>query len=120
MLLIGCEKKQSNDINVKFSCEENQSRDNVINSSNIDTEIITVKEIELGKEITVNKLVTGVKYYGKARVFKDTLYLDYWCKVDENEIPSIHVPMKFKYEINDVEYKIIKFNFLGNKIKTLK
>ena len=109
---------QPKDLNIKFTYSEQGAKNTLKNISDSEAEIIKTKKTEKGIEITVDKIVTGIPYYGKARISNDTLFLEYWVNIDENEIPSVAVPLRFKYEINEVEYKIVKFNFLGNKFKS--
>lgn len=116
-ILISCNNKQSKKINIKFSYSEEGANNSFKNIRNSEVEFINTKKTEKGLEIGVDRIVTGIPYYGKARIYKDTLFLDYWVNIDEDQIPSVAVPLRFKYEIIEVEYKTIKFNFLGNKFE---
>lgn len=119
-ILISCNNKQPKEINIKFTYSEEGVNNSFKNIRDSEVEFIKTKKTEKGIEISVDKIVTGIPYYGKARISKDTLFLDYWVDIDEDQIPSVAVPLRFKYETLEVEYKTIKFNFLGNKFKSKK
>jgi hypothetical protein len=119
-ILISCYNKQPKEININFTYSEKGAKNSFKYIYDSEVEFVKTKKTEKGIEISVDRIVTGIPYYGKARISKDTLFLDYWVNIDEDQIPSVAVPLRFKYEIAEVEYKIIKFNFLGNKFKSRK
>jgi len=120
LLLTACKSERTEDINLSFTYISSVDSDDSKQPLNFDSEISNTRKTDKGIEITVEKYVTGIPYYGKARISNDTLYLDYWTNIDEMNIPSVIVPKIFKYEIVDVSYKAIKFNFLGNKFHRVK
>ena len=121
LFLLGCKKDHPKDINLKFTYVPEGASNTVRQQFNRDLEHVDSRKTVKGIEITVDKYVTGgIPYYGKARVVNDTLYLDYWTNIDEMFIPSVIVPSRFKYEIVDIPYKVLQFNFLGNKFKPRK
>ena len=118
LTLLSCKNTQKEYLNLKFTYISNGGSEVLKNQNNTEFEFIKSKIKANRIEISIDKFATGsIPYYGKARVINDTLYLEYWTNIDEKLIPSISTASKFKYEINKVNYKIIKFNFLGNKFK---
>jgi hypothetical protein len=117
LFLFSCKSDKPKDINLKFSYTDSEMPSNSNGPTDMSLELIDSKKTSNGIEISVRKYVTGVSYFGKARVKNDTLYLDYWININEMEIPSLAVCLEFKYEILEVPYKEIKFNYLGNKYK---
>lgn len=118
MFFAACKNKQPENINLKFTYISEGAAENLKQQFNRESEFINSRKTSNGIEITVDKYVTGIPYYGKARIVNDTIYLDYWTNIDQMYIPSVLVASRFKYEIVDVPYKKIKFNFLGNKFKS--
>ena len=83
--------------------------------------MIISKRTDKGITVTVDKHVTGsVKYYGKAKVINDSLYLYYWINMDPYDISAVRIPKRFKYELHNTAYKGIKFEFLGNQFDSIK
>lgn len=121
LLLNGCKENESKDINIKFSSREAFDSQYLKRNENSKAELIISKRTNQGITVTVDKYVTGsVKYYGKAKVINDSLYLYYWIDMDPYDISAVRIPKKFKYELHDVKFKGIKFEFLGNKFDSLK
>ncbi|UOK41621.1 MULTISPECIES: hypothetical protein [Flavobacterium] len=114
--LVGCEHNKPKDLNVKFTYVA-EGASATFKNQFTKNEKINTQKTEKGIEITVDKYVTGIPYYGKAEIINDTLILNYWTNIDSKMIPSVIIPSRFKYEILDVPYKEIKFNYLGNKYK---
>lgn len=118
LFFTACKNKQPENINLKFTYISEGASENLKQQFNRESEFVNSRKTSKGIEITVDKYVTGIPYYGKARVVNDTLYLDYWTNINQTYIPSVLVASRFKYEIVDIPYKKIKFNFLGNKFKS--
>lgn len=121
LLLIGCQKNEPKDININFSSREAFDSKYLESNENSKAELIISKRTDRGITVTVNKHVTGsVKYYGKAKVINDSLYLYYWINMDPYDISAVRIPKRFKYELHNTAYKGIKFEFLGNKFDSIK
>ncbi|MRX66896.1 hypothetical protein SAMN06265349_102822 [Flavobacterium resistens] len=118
LLFTSCEKKEPKNINIKFSSEEAFDSDYLKRNESQTAELITHKKTEKGIEIIVEKYETGgLIYYGDSKIMNDTLFLYYWINTDPMDISAVLIPKRFKYEIKNVSYKQIKFEYLGNKFK---
>ncbi|TDW46437.1 hypothetical protein EV144_106105 [Flavobacterium sp. 270] len=117
-LSIGCKNKRTEDINIRFTHKEAFDSDYLKRNESQKAEKITAKTKEKSIEITIEKYETGgLNYDGKAKIANDTLYLYYWINMDPMDISAVLIPKRFIYEIKTVEYKQIKFEYLGNKFK---
>ena len=114
--LFSCEENNHKKLNLIFTYIPEGGKETLKNQNNTNFELINSEKVKNRIIITVDKFATGgIPYYGKAKVLNDTLCLEYWTKIDEGQIPSLILPSKFKYEINDIEYKGLKFIYAGNK-----
>lgn len=114
--LISCKKNNQNELNLKFNYISSGASEKLKRQNNTELELINTEKNNDRITISIDRYVTGgIPYYGNARIINDTLYLEYWTDIDENQIPSLILPSKFKYEVNDTKYKTIAFKYLGNK-----
>lgn len=117
-LFTNCKKNKLENINIKFIHQEAFDSNYLKRNENKKAELIVTKKTKKGIEIIVEKYETGgLKYYGSAKVIKNTLFLYYWINVDPMEISAVLIPKRFIYEIKNVSYKQVKFENLGNKFK---
>lgn len=113
--LISCKENNKDELNLKFKYISEGASEKLKKQNNVELELIDSEKNNGRITISIDKYVTGgIPYYGKARILNDTLYLEYWTDIDEDQIPSLILASKFKYEIDNIKYKTVKFKYLGN------
>lgn len=117
-LFANCKRNELENINIKFTHQEAFDSNYLKRNENKKAALIITKKTNRSVKIIVEKYQTGgLKYYGNAKVIKDTLFLYYWINIDPMDISAVLIPKRFIYEIKNVSYKHIKFENLGNKFE---
>lgn len=117
-LFTGCKKNELENINIKFTHQEAFDSNYLKRNENKTAELIITKKTKKGIQIIVEKYETGgLKYYGNAKIIKNTLFLYYWINIDPMDISAVLIPKRFIYEIKNVSYNQVKFEYLGNKFE---
>ena len=122
-VLTSCNSKDvgaDNDLTLSFDYVP-EGGQGILQSNNMNEEIIKTKENQDNIEINVYKWI-GVPidgYNGKCELKSDTLYLYYWKEIKEANKDSAQVALirqsQFKYKIKKVKYKCIVVKLTNNK-----